>query len=57
MSPAEEPEHLEFNGVNQVVNEESEEPDENQETIEQETTCPAPCAASQHKIHSRKFRE
>ncbi|XP_029018647.1 selenocysteine insertion sequence-binding protein 2-like isoform X2 [Betta splendens] len=50
--PGEELDHLEFNGADEEVDEENEEPGE-----DQESTLPVPSAGSQHKIHSRKFRD
>ncbi|XP_053277730.1 selenocysteine insertion sequence-binding protein 2 [Pleuronectes platessa] len=43
-------------GTNLVVSE-CEEENEKEETVEQQTTSPVPCAVSRPKIHSRKFRD
>ncbi|XP_034452162.1 selenocysteine insertion sequence-binding protein 2-like [Hippoglossus hippoglossus] len=45
----------EFSGTNLMVSECEE--DEKEETVEQQTTSPVPCAVSRPKIHSRKFRD
>ncbi|XP_069379529.1 selenocysteine insertion sequence-binding protein 2 isoform X2 [Paralichthys olivaceus] len=50
----------EFIGTNLMVNEgecDEENENEKEETVEQQTTSPVPCAVSRPKIHSRKFRD